>query len=87
MTAARNPNSKDGGARWSSTARAANEFDAELARLACPIEQAATALRRRGVIVYRMSVHDGDRNLWFVNGLGRDVTPEQLILEAGKITK
>jgi hypothetical protein len=78
---------KDGSGGAYLVARADRETAAELARLACPIEQAAIALRRRNRVVYRMTVHDGDPELWFVSGLGRDVTAEQLVALAGKITE
>jgi len=88
--AKRNPNVrqvKDGKSGAFFIARAANETAAELARQSCPIEQAALALRRRGVVVYRMSVVDGAHDLFFVSSIGPDVTAEQLVEAARKIKK
>jgi hypothetical protein len=60
-------------------------WESEQARLADPVEQAKTALRRRGRTVYSMSVHDGPADRFFCSGLGRDVTGEQLIAEAERL--
>jgi len=84
--AKRNPRQmKDAGGGAFIVARSVAAADAERARLACPIEQAAIALRRRGVIVYRMSVHGGAPDLFFVSSIGRDVSAADLILAAGKL--
>ena len=57
----------------------------EEARLACPIERAKTILRRRRPIVCSMSVYDGDPKLFFVAGLGPNITSEQLIASASDV--
>jgi len=59
---------------------------ADEARRSCPLEQAKIVLRRRRV-VYSMSVHGGDPNLYFVSGLGPNITAEQLIAEAERIAR
>jgi len=66
--------------------QAARAIDAtllELERQKCPVEQAALALRRRGRIVYRLSVHGGPRDTFFCSG--KRLTEAELIIEAGKL--
>lgn len=57
----------------------------EQARRADPIEQAKIRLQRRGRIVYRASVTGGREDRWYVSGLGKDVTAEQLLAEAERV--
>lgn len=43
-------------------------------------------LRSRGRrVVYRMSVHGGDAELFFISGLGRDRTADELLELAAKV--
>jgi uncharacterized protein YjiS (DUF1127 family) len=49
------------------------------------LNDAKLRLQQRGRAVYRMSVHGGSADLWFVSGLGRDVTDEQLVAEARRV--
>lgn len=60
---------------------------AEEARRACPIEQAKLVLQRRGRIVYSMAVHGGASDLYFISGLGKDLTAEQLLTEAERVAR
>ena len=48
-------------------------------------EDAQTVLRREGWTVVRANVVGGSRKHWFVNGVGKDVTDEQLIERAERI--
>jgi hypothetical protein len=65
--------------------RQAEESAEQQRRAECPIEQAVLALRRRGRVVYRMSVHGGDHDLFFVQGLGRDRTADDVLELAAKV--
>ena len=68
--------------------QAARAIDAtllELERQKCPVEQAALALRRRGRIVYRLSVHGGPRDTFFCSG--KRLTERELVIEAGKLAR
>ncbi len=64
-------------------ARVVEARRAEDARQSCPIEQAKIILQRRRV-VYSMSVHGGDPSLFFISGLGSNVTSEQLLAAADR---
>jgi hypothetical protein len=57
----------------------------EAARLADPIEQAKVVLQRRGRVVHSMAVWGGRDDRFFVTGLGRDVTAEQLLEAAERL--
>lgn len=49
------------------------------------IDDAKLALQRRGRIVCRASMYGGDPERWFVSGLGKEVTDQQLVAEARRI--
>lgn len=66
--------------------RALEEQRAQLHRQACPVERAKLALRRRGRVVYSMAVHGGRRDLFYVDGLGRDINAERLLAEAERVS-
>jgi hypothetical protein len=78
---------KDAGGGAFIVARTIAETERERARLACPIEQAAIALRRRGIVVYRMTVHGGSPDLWFVSSIGPDVSDADLLAAAERLRK
>jgi hypothetical protein len=66
--------------------RAAEEAAEAQRRQNCPIERAMLTLRSRGRrVVYRMSVHGGDAELFFISGLGRDRTADELLELAAKV--
>jgi len=76
---------KDAGVSALSAAKALDSTLLELERQKCPVEQAAVALRRRGRVVYRLSVHGGPRDTWFCSG--KRLTDAELVVEAGKLRK
>jgi hypothetical protein len=57
----------------------------EAARQADPLEQAKVALQRRGKVVHSMAVWGGRADRYFVSGLGKDVSAEQLLAEAQRL--
>ncbi|MEO5774913.1 MAG: hypothetical protein ABIQ32_12460, partial [Sphingomicrobium sp.] len=58
----------------------------EAARRADPAEQAKTILRRRGRVAYSMSVHGGRADLFFVSGIGKDLTFDELLAAAKRVS-
>lgn len=78
---------KDAGGSAFVVARALAELEIEQARQNCPVEQAALALRRRGRVVYRMSVVGGSPAKWFVGGLGKDISNGELVAAADRLAK
>lgn len=68
-------------------ARDVAEKDAAAARLADPVELALLNLRRRGRIAYRMTVHGGPADLFFVAGFGRDLDADRLLELAERLGK
>lgn len=66
--------------------RAVEMKRAEDARLSCPVEALKTRLRRKGRVVYSMSVHGGAPDRYFCSGIGQDVTAEQLFAYAERIS-
>ena len=75
----------DAGASAFLTQRALQRAEDDQRRLADPLEQAKLALQRRGRVVYRMAVHGGRADRWFISGLGCDRTDADLLSLAASL--
>lgn len=58
----------------------------ETARLACPIEQAKTLLRRRGRVVFSASVYGGPKDRFIISGRGSEtISTDELLAMAKRL--
>jgi hypothetical protein len=87
---ARERNAKGLSAASASTAavrlaqQAIEDLQKEQARLADPIEQAMTKLRRARRVVYRASVHGGPHNRFYISGMGTKTISERELLKMAR---